>query len=131
MGNISKAKISRKSASHVDPLKFKKSNSEYGINSKNEKKKQFDNKLSVQENGNNNNKIRRKSGGDSYKKTQKEKDEELEKSMLAADKKCKFRIKNEIFELYEYYKPVRLIGSGAYAVVCEAIDLRTKKHVAI
>jgi len=95
------------------------------------KKKQFDNKLSVQENGNNNNKIRRKSGGDSYKKTQKEKDEELEKSMLAADKKCKFRIKNEIFELYEYYKPIRLIGSGAYAVVCEAIDERTKKRVAI
>merc|ERR1719412_587130 len=54
-------------------------------------------------------------------------DDALTRSMLAEDKKCKFRIKNEIFELYEYYKPVRLIGSGAYAVVCEAIDLRTKK----
>jgi len=51
--------------------------------------------------------------------------------MIAADKKCKFRIKNEIFELYEYYKPIRLIGSGAYAIVCEAIDERTKKRVAI
>merc|ERR1712087_283758 len=65
-------------------------------------------------------------------KSKKQRDEEaLAASMQLADKKCKFRIKNEIFELYEYYKPIRLIGRGAYAVVCEAIDERTKKRVAI
>lgn len=79
---------------------------------------------------------RRKSGGDAPDDDSKEsgkhkKEKELEESMVAADKKCKYRIKNEIFELYEYYKPIRLVGSGAYAVVCEAIDERTKKRVAI
>jgi len=67
-----------------------------------------------------------------WKRRQNEADHDaLQQTMLAEDKKCKFRIKNEIFELYEYYKPVRLIGSGAYAVVCEAIDLRNNKRVAI
>ena len=55
----------------------------------------------------------------------------LAASMLAEDKKCKFRIKGEIFELYEYYKPIRIIASGSSTVVCEALDLRTKKRVAI
>merc|ERR1719464_166703 len=37
-------------------------------------------------------------------------------------KKVHYRVKNEQFVLYDYYQPVRIIGSGAYAVVCEAIN---------
>lgn len=32
-------------------------------------------------------------------------------------KKVQYRVKNEIFVLYDYYQPVRIIGSGAYAIV--------------
>ena len=31
--------------------------------------------------------------------------------------KVQYRVKNEIFVLYDYYHPVKIIGSGAYAVV--------------
>ncbi|ETO24369.1 hypothetical protein RFI_12788, partial [Reticulomyxa filosa] len=46
-------------------------------------------------------------------------------------KKVTYRVKNETFVLYDFYQPVRIIGSGAYAVVCEAIDTRTGRKVAI
>jgi len=46
--------------------------------------------------------------------------------------KVQYRVKkNEIFTVFEYYQPVRILGSGAYAVVCEALDTRTGKKVAI
>lgn len=45
--------------------------------------------------------------------------------------KVQYRVKNEIFEIYDWYEPVRILGSGAYAVVCEAIDTRTGRKVAI
>ena len=99
-----KERMPRKSLNNVDQLKLrKKSMSEYGTNSKKKKKHKMitdDEKINK-------------------RKMDKEK-RELE-FMKSADKKCKFRIKNEIFELYEYYKPIRLIGSGAYAVVCEVL----------
>lgn len=37
----------------------------------------------------------------------------------------------ETFRLYSYYKPIKIIGSGAYGVVCSAIDKRNNKKVAI
>jgi len=40
-------------------------------------------------------------------------------------------VKGEKFSVYDYYKPTKIIGHGAYAVVCEAIDRRTGKSVAI
>lgn len=46
-------------------------------------------------------------------------------------KKVAFRIKGEKFLVYDHYKPTKILGHGAYAVVCEAIDLRTGKSVAI
>jgi len=46
-------------------------------------------------------------------------------------KKVPYRIKGEKFLVYEYYQPVRILGHGAYAVVCEAVDLRTGRKVAI
>jgi len=46
-------------------------------------------------------------------------------------KKESHTIKGETFEVYDYYKPIKILGHGAYAVVCEAIDLRSNKSVAI
>jgi len=40
-------------------------------------------------------------------------------------------LKGETFEVYDFYKPLKILGHGAYAVVCEAMDLRTNKSVAI
>ena len=143
---MSKLKQGRKSTSQIESRPLKRATSELHKvggggdgDSKHKKRaasKQFKDrrkdKLAVEREKKLN---RRKSYNQSDWKERAEKkmaaDDALARSMLAEDKKCKFRIKNEIFELYEYYKPVRLIGSGAYAVVCEAIDLRTKKHVAI
>eukprot|EP01084_Bolivina_argentea_P028998 53856_1 len=78
-------------------------------------------------------KLRRKSGGDGLRKhhDKKRQDQEEKEAIALADRKCQYRIKNEVFEVYEYYKPQRLIGSGAYAVVCNAVDERTKRKVAI
>lgn len=46
-------------------------------------------------------------------------------------KKVPYRIKGEKFVVYEYYQPTRILGHGAYAVVCEAVDLRNGQKVAI
>jgi len=46
-------------------------------------------------------------------------------------KKIQYRVKNELFVLYDYYQPVRIIGSGAYAVVCEAINTVNGKKCAV
>lgn len=46
-------------------------------------------------------------------------------------KKVQYRVKNELFVLYDYYQPVRIIGSGAYAVVCEAINTVNGKKCAV
>jgi len=46
-------------------------------------------------------------------------------------KKVPYRLKGEKFVVYEYYQPTRILGHGAYAVVCEAVDLRTGQKVAI
>merc|ERR1719219_2506126 len=42
-----------------------------------------------------------------------------------------YKIKQEKFVLYDYYTPTRILGHGAYASVCEAVDRRTGKSVAI
>eukprot|EP01084_Bolivina_argentea_P048929 90064_1 len=46
-------------------------------------------------------------------------------SSKSVPKKIQYRIKNEKFVIYDYYNPVRIIGSGAYAVVCEAVNTLT------
>merc|ERR1719397_462266 len=46
-------------------------------------------------------------------------------------KKAAYRIKGEKFMLYDYYSPIRILGQGAYASVCEAMNKRTNKSVAI
>jgi len=46
-------------------------------------------------------------------------------------KKAAYRIKGEKFILYDYYAPTRILGSGAYASVCEALNKKTGKKVAI
>jgi len=53
------------------------------------------------------------------------------KKVAGSKKKVPYRIKGELFVLYDYYKATRILGSGAYAVVCEAVDLRTGRKVAI
>ena len=58
-----------------------------------------------------------------YKDTQLDKEKENyenNKNNLSTMKnhnKVKYRVKNEIFEIYEWYNPVRILGSGAYAIV--------------
>jgi len=42
-----------------------------------------------------------------------------------------YRINNEEFKLWQYYKPTKVIGMGAYGVVIEAIDTRNGRKVAI
>eukprot|EP00494_Astrolonche_serrata_P024472 UN24730 len=54
-----------------------------------------------------------------------------QKSKGDGKKRVPYRIKGEKFKIYDYYKPVKILGHGAYAVVCEAVDLRTGKKVAI
>ncbi|ETO35541.1 hypothetical protein RFI_01521 [Reticulomyxa filosa] len=49
-----------------------------------------------------------------YATTKKKRKEEKETEEL---KKVPYRVKNEIFVLYDYYQPVRILGSGAYAIV--------------
>jgi len=46
-------------------------------------------------------------------------------------KRVGYRIKGEKFMLYDYYTPTRILGSGAYASVCEAFNKKTGKTVAI
>jgi len=46
-------------------------------------------------------------------------------------KKVSYRIKGEKFVLYDYYTPTRILGRGAYACVCEAINKKTGRTVAI
>lgn len=48
-----------------------------------------------------------------------------------AVKKVPYRIKGEKFLVYDYYQPIKILGHGAYAVVCEAKDLRNGQKVAI
>lgn len=45
-------------------------------------------------------------------------------------KKIQYRVKNELFVLYDYYQPVRIIGSGAYAVVW-FVALSLSLHIAV
>jgi len=52
-------------------------------------------------------------------------------SKKSKKKKVAYRIKGEKFMLCEYYQPTRILGSGAYASVCEAINKKTGKSVAI
>jgi serine/threonine protein kinase len=40
-------------------------------------------------------------------------------------------INGELFYVENNYEPIDYLGSGAYGVVCSAIDRNTKKHVAI
>jgi len=49
----------------------------------------------------------------------------------SAPKKVPYRIKGEKFLVYDYYQPIKILGHGAYAVVCEAKDLRNGQKVAI
>ena len=42
-----------------------------------------------------------------------------------------YRINKEEFKLWEYYKPTKVIGIGAYGIVIEAIDTRNNRRVAI
>lgn len=42
-----------------------------------------------------------------------------------------YKIKGEKFVMFDYYVPIRILGYGAYAVVCEALDSRSNKRVAI
>jgi serine/threonine protein kinase len=46
-------------------------------------------------------------------------------------KRIPYRIKGEKFVLYDYYTPTRILGKGAYACVCEAINKKTGRTVAI
>jgi len=46
-------------------------------------------------------------------------------------KRVPFLIEGEKFVLYDYYTPIRILGKGAYACVCEAINNKTGKFVAI
>jgi len=46
-------------------------------------------------------------------------------------KKIAYRINGEKFVVFDYYKPSKKIGQGAYAVVIEATDTRTGQKVAI
>jgi len=53
------------------------------------------------------------------------------KSKKNRKKRIGYRIKGEKFMLYEHYTPTRILGTGAYASVCEAINKKTGKTVAI
>merc|ERR1719320_1143406 len=46
-------------------------------------------------------------------------------------KRVVHRLKGEKFVLYDYYTPTRILGKGAYACVCEAINRKTGRTVAI
>jgi len=46
-------------------------------------------------------------------------------------KRVTYTVRGEKFKVFEYYEPKRILGQGAYAVVCEAIDSRTGNTVAI
>eukprot|EP01084_Bolivina_argentea_P281119 480941_1 len=46
-------------------------------------------------------------------------------------KKITYKLNGEKFVIYDYYKPTKILGKGAYAVVIEATDLRTNQVVAI
>lgn len=52
-------------------------------------------------------------------------------SKKSRKKKADYRIKGEKFTVYDYYTPTRILGTGAYASVCEALNKRTGKSVAI
>lgn len=51
-------------------------------------------------------------------------------SNLDKQKTC-YTVDGEKFNLYKYYKPVKKLGKGAYAMVIEVIDERTGQKVAI
>eukprot|EP01083_Nonionella_stella_P159023 518298_1 len=42
-----------------------------------------------------------------------------------------YRLNNEVFKIWDYYKPTKVIGCGAYGVVIEAIDTRSNTKIAI
>ena len=44
-------------------------------------------------------------------------------------KRITYNINGEKFILFDYYRPVKILGTGAYAVVVEAIDKRTGQKV--
>merc|ERR1719361_2695952 len=46
-------------------------------------------------------------------------------------KKITYKLNGEKFVIYDYYKPQKILGKGAYAVVIEALDTRTGQSVAI
>ena len=54
-----------------------------------------------------------------------------ERKTTESPNKIQYRVRNEIFVLYDYYQPVKILGSGADAVVCEAVDTRNGNKVAV
>jgi len=54
-------------------------------------------------------------------------------SVSAGDVLKKYRIENESFRLWSYYRPIsrKLLGRGGYGVVMEAVDLRNGQKVAV
>jgi len=50
---------------------------------------------------------------------------------LALGQYVTYSLKNTTFTIPNYYVPKRVLGRGAYAIVCEAIDKRTGELVAI
>jgi len=46
-------------------------------------------------------------------------------------KKVLYDVNGVHFKLYKHYTPTRILGSGAYAIVCEAVNSRTGSYVAI
>ncbi|KAJ3685928.1 hypothetical protein LUZ61_015092 [Rhynchospora tenuis] len=45
--------------------------------------------------------------------------------------KCYYTIKNTLFELDAKYEPIKILGRGAYGVVCSAVNKETNEKVAI
>ena len=56
----------------------------------------------------------------------------IQPSKRGKNKKVTYTFRNEKFKLWDYYVPVKMLGTGAYAVVIEAKDTRFNgRHVAI
>ena len=53
------------------------------------------------------------------------------KSTATSKRKVSHRLKKEIFVLYRYYKPLKILDKGDHDAVCEAVDTRNGDRVAI
>eukprot|EP01083_Nonionella_stella_P204604 745742_1 len=73
----------------------------------------------------------KKKNEETHDKHLKDRRKTIEQRNIGIYKKVQYRVKNELFVLYDYYQPVRIIGSGAYAVVCEAIHTVSGKKCAV